>query len=238
MARHSSSGGSVRNAIGMLAAMALVAGPLVAYLRLVPALLGFLLFALGGIVALLVTLASLVQAARGRGFGRGAVVATIAAAVFVGAAVAGGGGPRINDFTTDTADPPRFVALAEVGPNPDRDLTYPPAFAAVQASCCADLAPARLDTAPATAFARAQRAAAAMPRWEVVAADAGDGRIEAIATTRLFGFKDDVVIRVRPGPDGGSIVDVRSKSRDGQGDVGANAARIRAYLDALQKTAS
>ncbi len=68
--------------------------------------------------------------------------------------------------------------------------------------------------------------------WEIVAADSTAGRIEATATTAWFGFKDDVVIRVRPA-NGGSRVDVRSLSRVGVGDVGTNAKRIRAYLGVL-----
>jgi uncharacterized protein (DUF1499 family) len=65
--------------------------------------------------------------------------------------------------------------------------------------------------------------------WELVAADSAAGRIEATATTRWFGFKDDVVVRIRPDA-AGSRVDVRSVSRVGRSDVGANAERIRAYL--------
>ena len=59
------------------------------------------------------------------------------------------------------------------------------------------------------------------------------GVIEATDTTFWFGFKDDVVIHVRPA-DGGSRVDVRSLSRVGVGDAGTNAKRIRAYLDDLR----
>jgi uncharacterized protein (DUF1499 family) len=69
--------------------------------------------------------------------------------------------------------------------------------------------------------------------WDLVAADAAAGRIEATDTTFWFGFKDDVVIRLRPA-DEGSRVDVRSLSRVGGGDVGTNAKRIRTYLDALR----
>jgi uncharacterized protein (DUF1499 family) len=65
-----------------------------------------------------------------------------------------------------------------------------------------------------------------------VEADAEAGRIEATDTTFWFGFKDDVVIRVKPA-DGGSRVDVRSLSRVGVGDAGTNAKRIRAFLDVL-----
>jgi len=57
--------------------------------------------------------------------------------------------------------------------------------------------------------------------------------IEATATTRWFGFKDDVVIRVSAMPDGGSRVDMRSVSRVGRSDVGTNARRIQAFLSEL-----
>ena len=89
-------------------------------------------------------------------------------------------------------------------------------------------APLHLDVAPAQAFDRALTAARAMG-WEIVASDPAQGRIEGTATTFWFGFKDDIVVRV--GADGsGSRVDVRSLSRIGKSDVGANARRIRDYL--------
>ena len=59
------------------------------------------------------------------------------------------------------------------------------------------------------------------------------GRIEASDRTLVFRFVDDVVIRLRPARGGGTQLDVRSKSRDGRGDLGANAGRIRAFRDAL-----
>ena len=56
-------------------------------------------------------------------------------------------------------------------------------------------------------------------------------RIEATDTTPWFGFKDDLVVRIRPGEV--SSVDVRSVSRVGQSDVGANAARIMKFIEAF-----
>jgi uncharacterized protein (DUF1499 family) len=69
--------------------------------------------------------------------------------------------------------------------------------------------------------------------WQIVAATPDQRRIEATDTTTWFGFKDDIVVRVMPA-DGGSRIDVRSVSRLGKGDLGKNAARIRAYLQRLQ----
>ena len=68
--------------------------------------------------------------------------------------------------------------------------------------------------------------------WEVIRV--GDTTLEATATARWFGFKDDVAIRLSEVADG-VRVDVRSASRVGRSDVGTNAARIRAYLAALNR---
>jgi uncharacterized protein (DUF1499 family) len=89
-----------------------------------------------------------------------------------------------------------------------------------------------LNVTPGRAFDRAVAAAKAMG-WDIVASDPAGGRIEATDTTFWFGFKDDVVVRVTPQP-AGSRVDVRSLSRVGGGDLGANAARIRAFLAAVK----
>ena len=94
-----------------------------------------------------------------------------------------------------------------------------------------DIEPVILTVEPSVAFNTALNAAEEMG-WEIVASEADEGRIEATATTTWFGFKDDVVIRVEPHARG-SRIDVRSKSRVGRGDVGANAERIRSYVERL-----
>lgn len=141
--------------------------------------------------------------------------------------------PPIHDITTDTADPPAFVAVLPLRAGAPNGSAYGgDSVAAQQRAGYPDIAPLHVAAPPSVAFARAAAAARAMG-WDVVAADSAAGRVEATATTRWFGFKDDVVVRVRPdstGNGGGSRVDVRSASRVGKSDVGANAARIRAYL--------
>ena len=106
---------------------------------------------------------------------------------------------------------------------------YETAFTAQQLEAYPDIEPLRLQRAPEAAYGDAM-AAVEDEGLELVASDPVAGRIEATATTAWFGFKDDVVIRVRPGDDGSSLVDVRSKSRMGMSDLGANAARIRNLL--------
>ena len=227
----------MRSTLGLVAAAAFVLGPVLAWLRIVPGIVGFVLFGLGGLVALLVGLASAVSAARGRRLTGGGAAALACGIVFIAIAARGAGAPRINDFTTDPADPPAFRHAGTLPANAGRDMSYPPAFAAVQQACCADLHPARLAVPPADAFARARTLAERTPAWTITQADAGTGAIEAIATTRLFGFHDDIAIRIRPDGAQGSRVDVRSKSRDGKGDIGANAARIRAFIGELEQGA-
>lgn len=140
--------------------------------------------------------------------------------------------PPIHDITTDIQDPPPFVAilsLREGSPNP---AAYGgPEIARQQAAAYPDLRPATLAMPKEQAFARALEAAKGLG-WSVVAAEAAEGRIEATDTTFWFGFRDDVVVRVRP--DGaGSRIDIRSVSRVGKSDVGCNARRIRRFLRRL-----
>jgi uncharacterized protein (DUF1499 family) len=130
-----------------------------------------------------------------------------------------------------TENPPAFVALV-AAPPVSRATTYPgSATAEQQKRGYPDLKPLELPLPPADAFARALGAGKAMG-WEIAAADAAAGRIEATAKTPWFGFRDDIVIRVAPAP-AGSRIDVRSVSRVGRGDLWTNAKRIRAYLDKL-----
>jgi uncharacterized protein (DUF1499 family) len=140
--------------------------------------------------------------------------------------------PRIHDITTDTTNPPQFVALLPVRQKTPNGPEYAgEKIAQQQKAAYPDIQPIVLKEPPGRSFERALAAARAMG-WEIVAAVAAEGRIEATATTRWFRFKDDIVVRVTPSS-GGSRVDVRSKSRIGRSDLGANAKRIRLYTQKL-----
>lgn len=136
--------------------------------------------------------------------------------------------PPIHDITTDTEKPPQFVAILPLRAGAANPPGYDPEVAEVQKGAYPQIRPLELAVPPAAAFARALAAAREMG-WEVVAAEEREGRIEAVATTRWFGFKDDVVVRLTPAA-GGARIDVRSKSRVGRSDVGANAKRIERFL--------
>lgn len=138
--------------------------------------------------------------------------------------------PRIHDITTDFADPPAFVALLETRRKAPNGADYGgEPVAAEQRRAYGDIQAVLLKLPPREAHQKALDAARNLG-WEVVASDAAAGRIEATDTTRFFGFKDDVVIRVRAEGEG-SRIDVRSVSRVGLSDIGANAARVRRFLD-------
>jgi len=140
--------------------------------------------------------------------------------------------PRIHDITTDTENPPAFVALRAVRERAPNGVDYGgPAVAAEQHTGYPDLAPLMLRVPPDRAFALAEATARGLG-WQIAAAVPAEGRLEATDTTRWFHFKDDIVVRVDAAPDG-SRVDVRSVSRIGRSDLGANARRIRAFLSGL-----
>jgi uncharacterized protein (DUF1499 family) len=137
--------------------------------------------------------------------------------------------PPIHDISTDVFDPPVFVALAaERALSPNGARYGGPEVAAQQQKAYPDIKTIILKDPPKEVMQRAIDAARAAG-WEVVASDAPTGRIEATDTTAWFGFKDDIVVRVRP-EGSGSRVDVRSVSRVGKSDIGANAKRVREFL--------
>ncbi|KAG2495383.1 hypothetical protein HYH03_006651 [Edaphochlamys debaryana] len=164
--------------------------------------------------------------------------------------------PVLNDVSTDLDDPPQFLVA------PQRELPeawrrkiraaypdvqplrvrVPPGAAAGAAAATGASEGGAVEPEVAAVLDAATAAARGMPRWEVVAVRGG--ALEAVSTTRLWRFKDDVVVRLRAeaggewqGAEGraGAVVrvDVRSRSRVGKGDLGANGERIRQYLGRL-----
>lgn len=130
--------------------------------------------------------------------------------------------PPINDISTDTTNPPEFWDM----PNP---MAYPgEAVASQQRAGYPDLAPLHLALAPPRVYELALQLVQERG-WTLVGSDAAEGRIEAVATSRLFGFTDEVAIRVAP-EGSGTRVDMRSRSRLGRIDRGVNARRIRDWL--------
>jgi len=143
--------------------------------------------------------------------------------------------PPIHDVSTDTVDPPQYVAVMPLRADAPNTTIYggspnmtPERLAALQTEAYPDVRTLMLNIPPEQAFDRAMAAVQTLG-WEVAASVPEEGRIEATDTTFWFRFKDDVVIRIRAA-EGGAMVDARSLSRVGGGDVGTNARRLRAFL--------
>lgn len=136
--------------------------------------------------------------------------------------------PPINDISTDVKDPPVFWFTVT-------PTDYPAANAEIQRAAYPQLRPVDLPLSFDEAFAAAL-ALIEDRGWEVLSADPAESQIEAIATSRLFGFEDEVAVRIAE-TDNGVRIDMRSRSRLGQIDRGANARRIEAYLAELETRA-
>lgn len=181
----------------------------------------------------IVALAGLVAWLRHRNGGAGAVLLGLILSLPVaglGASfeIAARTTPPINDISTDTEDPPVFWFTATPS-------DYPAQNAEPQHATYPDVRPLDLPLAVDEAFAAAL-ALVEECGWEVLSADPAENQIEAIARSRLFGFEDEVAIRVTE-TDTGTRIDMRSRSRLGQIDRGANARRIEAFLSELETRA-
>jgi uncharacterized protein (DUF1499 family) len=213
-----------------------------AHLGLVAPLTGFQLFAggaiLGGLSSVVVSLVGIVLS-RGGGDPEGRRKSLMGLAiglglliVVLGAATTAGDAPPINDITTDLDNPPAFVSASVVPDYKGRNMSYPPPFVEIVRESYPDLAPLRVASPPDATFERAIGAAESLG-WKIVARSPSRGVFDAQHVSTIFRFVDDITVRiVADGP--GSRIDMRSKSRDGKSDLGANAARIRVFFDALR----
>ncbi|OYU14316.1 MAG: hypothetical protein CFE37_11375 [Alphaproteobacteria bacterium PA4] len=227
--------GRIARAAIAAAVLVLLAGPLIKF-GVLGWQAGLAMFAISALLAGVGGLISLVAVLRKRGgllVVLGAAAGLAALAVPVGIVVEARDKPRIHDITTDTVNPPAFVAITPElrGPNTN-PVSYDPKIAPLQTAAFPQLKPLILPDAPAAAFDRALAAAKAR-KWTIVAADAAAGRIEATDVVPWWGFKDDVVVRLTP-EGSGTRIDVRSKSRVGEGDLGVNAQRIKNYLAKIE----
>jgi len=229
----------------ILAIAMIGAGMFGAHFRLVAPFMGFQLFALGfllsilgllvGLLAIFLTRKPQSRAGRNRAVLATVVCALIAVPIFV-TLLGSSKYPPINDITTDTAKPPAFVKANEYQPKRGRDLSYNPRNAAIQNSADAykDLAPLKMDGPPDEVFKKVAILAGEIPTWQITRNDPETHTLEGIATSGLFKFKDDFIIEVRPADGGGSLVEMRSKSRDGKGDLGTNYHRIVSFLSIVK----
>tara|TARA_R110002072_G_scaffold10845_1_gene50242 strand:+ start:489 stop:1217 length:729 start_codon:yes stop_codon:yes gene_type:complete len=136
--------------------------------------------------------------------------------------------PAIHDISSDVDDPPAFTsAAAKIRPPGTNPVDINPEALAIQREAYPDLATIITEESPAEAFEHASRVAESLD-WVIYNSDPHIGVIEASYQSFWFGFIDDIHIRIRA-TEAGTEIDLRSVSRVGRGDLGANANRIRAF---------
>jgi len=156
--------------------------------------------------------------------------------------------PPIHDFTTDTENPPQFVALLKLrGPHansPAYDGNAPVRFEGKQVTLSEVLHDHYRDILkphagfavgakdPLAAFFWRDFEAAKKTGWTIVDYSEKEGRIEATQASFWFGRVSDIVVQVHHAG-AGARTDMRSQSRDDALDDGFNAANAKAYFKVL-----
>lgn len=175
----------------------------------------------------------------GRDAAVGAIWAVIALSPVAYLAIESAYYPQVADVSTDPLDPPLYhqAAFTRAGVMNSARPPSPEERARIRAAW-PDIVTRRFSIGSDLLFNVARRLVE-REDWRVVeiTAPKGDGdrgRMELIAPTLVFGFQDDVVIRILPEPSG-SRIDMRSSIRWGTHDFGRNARRIRNFLDDLDK---
>lgn len=224
--------------ISLLGVLMLVLGPLLALTGLLTGMPAMLLFGSSALVGFVGLVAGIFTALFGRV--RAGVVAMALGAgcliVVLLPVISTGGRPPINDVSTDLEDAPAFSQAGNFEENRGRSLAFPEDFKPIVKQFYPALHPLKLEAPPDAAFQQALAVARAQARWEVTHVDASAHTFEGVARTPVFDFREDFVVRVRP-EGSGSRVDMRSRSRVGRGNLGANAKRIHAYFDSLAQAA-
>jgi uncharacterized protein (DUF1499 family) len=137
--------------------------------------------------------------------------------------------PRLTDIETSPREPLDFKVLASMRPADANPIKDPNDTAAEkQEKAYPDIRPMDLERSSLEVFDMVNEAVKRLG-WTIALSeppgDNGVGRIEATDRTMIMGFTDDVLVGVT-GDDAHASIDVRSVSRYGLHDFGANAARI------------
>lgn len=205
-------------------------GPLLAHFHIVPALAGFGIFALSVLMGLLSLIGGILLVKAGQ-IQSGVLVFSVGAlpVILTGySAATAGSYPRINDVSTDLQDPPVLIDQR----NPSAPVAMSPEAVEMNGRFYSDLAPLRIDMPTNEVFRVVDEEARSRSGWVIVNSDSETMTIHGYEQFGIFQFTDDFTIRVTSDA-GSAVVDMRSKSRDGKGDLGANARRIRGFLATL-----
>ncbi len=224
----------------------LLTGPLgykFGFVPLLPSLASLMLALIGSVLVLLAAMIFVFIAlrndmVRNRNMLLLAMVLSLVPMIIMGPQIVKGRSvPAIHDITTDTDNPPEFRAMVKHRVHAVNGLAYgtedmPAAeLAALQLAAYPNVKHLESELSVADALARSESVLKGQG-LKIVSTDLEAGLVEATATSFWFGFKDDVVVRV-VAMNLGSRIDIRSVSRVGQSDIGANAARIENFLAAF-----
>jgi uncharacterized protein (DUF1499 family) len=203
---------------------------------------GFWSYSIGIVMVMLAFLSALVPVAlfigfawhprhrtERRGLSTGMLMAAIPLAIAAYLYSIGGSAPIIHDISTDTVRPPEYLAAAKQREPDDNPLVWSESVGQAQRESYHDLHSIESALTVEQALERAGQVAQELG-WEIIDRESRAGYLEAVDTSFWFGFKDDIVIRVEPGTSG-SVIDLRSTSRVGRGDLGANARRIKQFIE-------
>ena len=140
--------------------------------------------------------------------------------------------PKLYEVTTDPANPPAFDRIAKIRQGQANPAHYDAAFGPLQTAAYPDIKPLFVARPLTDVYSAVHETVKAL-NWKVIDEQspegAKNGYIEAIDRTLIFGFTDDVAIRIT-GSAKTARIDIRSSSRFGQHDLGRNAKRIRVFL--------
>ncbi len=227
--------------VGLMSVIAILlvalAGPLYKFgaVELGTAFTGFKFGVFAGIAALILLAIQLLFKRNTASIGSAlvsAVLAIIAIAIPLSMMNTAKNVPPIHDISTDLMNPPEFVAIAPLRADAPNPVEYTGAKVAEQQRTAYPDLQTLTYTQSKSELIEASKQAIENLGWELVNIDADKGIVEATETTAWFGFKDDVIIRVADN-DSERLVDIRSKSRVGQSDLGKNAARIHSFIEEL-----
>ena len=133
-------------------------------------------------------------------------------------------GIMLHDISTDLENPPTFTAAVALRGKDSNTLNHSAEKLAAQSKLYPHVSSLKNNHTQQENYQAALMTAEQMG-WEIHYKKPQAGHIEAIATSFWFGFKDDIVIRAQ-----NHRVDLRSISRVGESDLGANARRIEQFL--------
>lgn len=219
-----------------LAFLCFAAGPLLARVEAIPPMAALAFLALGAGLGLVSAELALVAVIQRRatwlhyiGFLGMLPLAFVVAVMIVGLVKY----PAINDISTDVEEPPGFTHAPSLAGNEGRDMAFPRTFKTLIREEYPGLRSLIVDAEPAAAYAKALELAEQRNGWTITRESPLEMTFEGIAVTPMLRFQDDFVVRVRE-HENGAVIDMRSKSRQGKGDLGANAKRIRAFFEELK----